>query len=258
MRISIREIRDYQKCPLYYKMKHVDEIPVDKTINEYFRDCFRLALYSYYFYIIENKKKSFEEILKRWEAIWFSSEMMEVISEADLKSKSNEAVEMFNSFFKKYGSLPVTPIAVNFSYEAIFPGADNLHVTGSIDLIQILNDRSRKSETVISSFNLSKYHADTFLTKGDLGISVSSYAFRSNFKTKEDRIIVQNILCKEDTPTLRTGSDFERAEKSIRNICRAIKGGVFYPAQSSKNCSTCPYKTFCLNEKSITTGGEIQ
>lgn len=258
MRISIREIRDYQRCPLYYKMKHIDEIPVDKTINEYFKDCFRLSLYSYYFYIIENKKKSFEAMLKRWEAMWFSSDMMEVISEADLKAKSNEAVSMFSGFYKKYGAIEATPIAVNFSYEAIFPGTQNLHVTGSIDLIQVVNDRTRRSETVLSSFNLSSKHADTFLMKNDLALSVASYAFRSSFKSKEDRIIIQNILCKEDTPTLRTGNDFERAEKAIRNIYRAIEGGVFYPAPSSKNCLTCPYKTFCLNEKSITTGGEIK
>jgi len=53
---------------------------------------------------------------------------------------------------------------------------------------------------------------------------------------------------------LRTGNDYLRAEKAIRNICRGIKDGIFYPAPNAISCGTCPYKLFCLNEKSINMG----
>ena len=255
MRISAREIRDYQKCPLFYKLKHVDEIPIGRTIDDYFRDNFRLALYAYYFSMMENKKKSFEGLIKRWEELWFSKDILDVFQEEDLKEKSNEAVLMMTEFYKKYGSEPATPIAANFQYEAIFEGKENLHVTGSIDLIKILNDRTHKSETCICSFALSKSYTDIFLIKNDLTLSVASYAFRSNFKAKEDKMITMNIRCAEDTPTLRTGADFSRAEKAIRNICTGIKNGVFYPASNQMNCSKCPYRTFCINERSINMGG---
>jgi hypothetical protein len=257
VRISIRELRDYLRCPLFYKLKNIDEIPVNKDINEYFKDYFKLALYFYYFSLIEQKPKSYESMLKRWGELWFSREMSELFSEEVLKQKSNEAVQLMSVFFKRFGTEKSTPIAVNFQYEAIFEGKENLHVTGEIDLIKILNDRTVRSETCLGFFNLSKHYPDTFFIKNDLTVSIASYAFRSNFKDQEDKIIFYNLPCSEDTPTLRTGNDFLRAEKAIRNITRAIQGGVFYPASNAISCGSCPYKMFCLNEKSINTGGVI-
>ena len=254
MRISINEIRDYQKCPLFYKLKHVDELPINKTIDDYYKDYFKLALYYYYFCVLEKKPKSFEGLMKRWEELWFSREMIELFPESELKSKSNEAVIMMSDFYKKFSGEVTTPIAVNFQYEAIFPGAENLHVTGDIDLIKVVADRTRKSETHISFFSLSSRYPDQFILKNDLGVSIASYAFRSSFKSREDKITIVSIKGSEDSPTLRTGNDFSRAERAIRNMCNGIKGGVFYPAPNMISCSKCSYKIFCLNEKSINMG----
>ena len=255
MRISIREIKDYLRCPLYYKLKNVDELPVFKTLDEYFSDYFKLALFFYYFSLLDKKKKSVEGMMKRWEELWFSADMLGNFSEEELRTKSNEAVILVNDFIKKYGTETVTPIAVNFQYEAIFEGTENLHVTGEVDLIKILNDRSRKNETCICSFSLRKSYPDLFLVKNDIALSIASYAFRSNFKSQEDKIIINNIRCAEDTPTLRTGNDFVRAEKIIRNICAGISNRVFYPAPNNISCSNCPFRILCLNEKSVNTRG---
>lgn len=251
MRISVREIRDYQKCPLFYKLKHVDEIPISRTIEECFRNSFKLALYCYYFSVLEKKKKSFEGMMKRWEELWFTSEILESFPEEEIRKKSNEAVIIMSDFYKRYGIESAAPIAVNFQYEAIFEGVEHLHVTGEIDLIKILNDRTKHSETCICNFSLSKNYPDNFLVKNDLTTSIASYAFRSSFKAKEDKMLVMNILKADDTPTIRTGADYIRAEKAIRNICKGIKGGVYYPAPNIINCGNCAYKLFCLNEKSI-------
>ena len=257
MRISIRDIRDYVKCPLYYKLKNVDCIPEEKSIDEYFREYFKLALYFFYFSLIEKKPKSFDLMMKRWGELWFSSEMLGIFSEAELGKKSNEAVMLMNAFFNKYGNEPSIPVAVNLQYEAIFQGTENLHVIGELDLVKIVNDRTNRRETTLVQFSLSKHPADNFLLKNNIAISVASYAFRSNFKTKEDKIVLQNLMGKEDTPTLRTGMDYSRAERSIRNICTGIESGVFYPAPSQLACPNCPYRLFCLNDKSINMGGPV-
>jgi hypothetical protein len=251
------EIRDYLRCPLYYKLKNVDELPMDKSIDEYFKDYFKLAIYFYYFSIIEKKPKSVEGMMKRWEDLWFSRDMLETFPESALKEKSSDAAIIMSNFFKKYGSERVTPIAANFQYEAIFVGEENIHVTGTIDLIKILNDRTKKSETCICSLNMNKSPSDLFLLKNNIMLSVAAFAFRSSFKSIEDRIIISNLRSQEDVPTIRTSGDFIRAEKAIRNICYGIKQGVFYPNPSPINCNNCPFKGFCLNEKSINMRGKI-
>jgi hypothetical protein len=227
VRISIGDIKDYVRCPLYYKLKNIDEIPYDRDIDEYFKDYFKLSLYYYYFSLLEKKRKSFDGMMKRWEDLWFARTMVEQFGDDLLKEKSNEAIVAMNAFVKKYGDEPTTPIAVNFQYEAIFEGTENLHVTGDIDLIKVVNDRTRKSETQIVFFSMSKQYPDPFMVKNNIATSVASYAFRSSFKVKEDKIVINNIRCSEDTPTIRTGGDYARAEKAIRNICNGIKYGIF-------------------------------
>src|SRR5665213_2353861 len=205
---------DYAKCPLYYKLKNVDCLPEEKRIDEYFKEHFKLALYFFYFSIIEKKPKSFDLMMKRWGELWFSNDMLGLFSQEDLSKKSNEAVGLMNAFFNKYSAQPCTPIAVNMQYEAIFEGSENLHVTGEIDLVKIVNDRTARRETILSQFSLSKHAPDTFMLKNNIPLSVASYAFRSSFKAKEDKIISQNIRSAEDTITTRSGMDYSRAEKA--------------------------------------------
>jgi hypothetical protein len=254
LRISVSEIKDYIKCPLFYKMKYIDELPITKSIDEYFREYLKLTLSFYYFSIIEKKNRSFDGMTKRWEQLWFSTMMLETFPEEELKERSNEASLLMSNFIKRFGDEKSTPIAVNFQYEALFQGKENLHVTGEIDLIKILNDRTVRSETCICMFSLSKSFPDIFLIKNDVTLSVASHAFRSNFKAQEDKMMVINIRRSDDTPTLRTSNDFIRAEKAIRNVCTGIKNGVYYPSPNTIYCTTCPFRMFCLNEKSINMG----
>ena len=254
MRISIRDVMDYAKCPLYYKLKNIDCLPEEKKIDEYFKEYFKLALYYFYFSLIEKKPKSYDLMMKRWGELWFSNDMLSNFSEEELGKKSNDAVALMNSFFNKYSSEPSIPIAVNMQYEAIFQGPENLHVTGDIDLVKVVNDRTAKRQTILTQFSLSKHPRDGFMLKNDLPISVASYAFRSSFKAKEDAIVIQNIRCAEDGGTSRSGMDYSRAERAIRNIAKGIKEGVFYPNPSPLNCPTCPYRLYCLNDKSINMG----
>jgi len=178
--------------------------------------------------------------------------MVDKFTGESLNKKSNEAVIVLGNVYKRIRAEKITPIAVNFAYEAVFEGDENIHVTGNIDLIRILHDRTRKRETHIVFFSLARNYLDEFLMKGDISISVASYGFRSNFKEQEDKIIINNILCKDDNVAVRDGADYRRAEKVVRNICRGIEEKVYYPAGNRLTCSDCQFKLFCINEKAIT------
>jgi len=254
VRISISDINDYIKCPLYYKLKNIDELPMDKSVDDYFKEYFKLALYFYYFSVIEKNKKSFELMMRRWEELWFSDEMFDIFPEATLKEKSNEAVPLMTYFFKRYDVEKVIPIAVNFKYETIFQGKENLHITGEIDLIKVINDGTRKRESQLIFFNMSNRYPDNFFVKADVSTAIASHAFREGFKEKEEKIVIQNVRLEEDIDIARSGADHIRAEKIVRNICKGIKEGVFYPSPNNISCSNCSFKLFCLNEKSIPRG----
>jgi hypothetical protein len=255
MRISINEIKEYIKCPLFYKLKNIDNIPIEKTIDEYFKDYFKVSLYYYYFSLIENKQQSFEQMVKKWESLWFNRNMIEDFGEDMIKEKSNKAILMMSNFIKRFANEKSVPIATNLQYEAIFQGKENLHVLGVIDLIKIINDRTIKKETCLCDFSLSQKTPELFFMKNNLNLSVGSYAFRSSFKEKEDKVIVYSMNASEGVTTTYSGSDYLRSEKIIRNIYEGIRSGAFYPAPNHISCSKCGFMGFCLNEKSVNSRG---
>lgn len=252
MRISVKEARDYMRCPLFYKFEYVDNLPGDKSIDSCFIDCIKMSISSYYYSMIENNTKSLDYVLRRWENLWFNSSMKNTFNGEILNKKSNDAIIILTNFFKKVNRDNISPIAVNFPYEVIFIGEKNLHVTGDIDMVNIVNDRTRKRETHITFFRPSLQKPDDFMLRNDIQLTVASYAFRHNFKQKENRIIINSIRCKGDSWTIRNSDDYVWVEKIIRNICRGIEGKIFYPSQNKVFCYNCRFRLFCRNEKAIT------
>lgn len=251
MRISVKEIKDYIKCPLYYKFVHVDNFPQDRSLDDCYKEYIKLSIFFYYFSLIEKKEKPLQLVLKKWESLWFSDSMQSSFQKDILDSKSNDAVIILTNFFKKIARERITPIATNLPYEIIFEGDENIHVTGDIDLIKIVNDRTRQSETQIVSLCISYHRPNHFMARNNLELSLASCAFRRDFKTKESKIVIDHVRSKEQTITSRSGGDFIRAEKIIRNIYKGINERVFYPTESKISCSYCKFKLFCINEKAI-------
>ena len=101
MRIGIEEVRDYIRCPLRYKFMYMDHIPVAKDADDYYKEYIKLSIFFCYFCMIEKKKNIFELMLKKWESLWFSNEMMKSFLEEYLRKKSTEAVIFLTEFYKK-------------------------------------------------------------------------------------------------------------------------------------------------------------
>ena len=252
MNYSIDEICEYIKCPLFYKFKRLNNLIEIKTIDQYYKEHIKTSIFYFYFSQIEKRPKAYESLLKKWETLWFSDDMIDMFGEDDLKHKSNKAVTVLTDFYSQVLENPETPIAAGFPYEIILNENDLRHIciTGDIDLICIANDKTRNKETKLVSFSSSKNKPDDFLLRSDLKLTMASLAFRDSFKEQEDSIVINNIGG-WSVPTSRSGGDFNRARKIVRSVCKGIEHKVFYPTSNKINCHSCPYKMYCLNERAI-------
>lgn len=251
MRLSIDEIVDYKDCSQMYKFRHLDMLPERKTIKDHFKDCLKQTIAFYYYCMIDKKEKSLDNIFSRWESVWFDSDTDENFTEEEIREGSNKAVELLRNFYEYNKAEKVFPVAVDFKYETIFEGSPNIHVTGAIDLIKIVDDKSKDRQTDIVFFTQSRVIPDDFYSSVDLKYTMSSYAFRDSFKTKENNIVVCNIGKKKTTYVRKTGSDFERARKIVYNIANGIENRIFFPSDNPITCNKCKYKVFCMNEKAM-------
>ena len=108
-----------------------------------------------------------------------------------------------------------------------------------------INSRYQGLQELIDNMFETMYAADGVgFAAPQLGLSVALF-------------VVDSSPFADDYPEAK---DFKKVfinpEKIIRNVCKGIKEGVFYPAPNNIVCSSCSFKLFCLNEKSIPRGKE--
>lgn len=251
MRLSVNEIVDYKNCPQMYKFKHVDMLPEIKTIKDHFKDCLKQTISFYYYCMIDKREKSLDNLFSRWESVWFSENIHDRFTDVEIREGSNKAVELIRNFYEYNKEERVFPIAVDFKYETIFKGNTNLHVTGEIDLIKIVDDKSKDRKTDIVFFTQSRTMPDDFFKSIDLRYTLASYAFRNNFKAKENNVVVCNVGKKQYFYVRKTGTDYERARKILYNIATGIENRIFFPSDNPITCNKCRYKVFCMSEKTM-------
>lgn len=255
MRLSIDEVVDYKDCPQMYKFRHVDLLPERKTIKDHFRECLKQTISYYYYCMIDKKEKSLDNLFSRWESVWFTDDIDESFTEDEVREGSNKGVELLRNFYDYNKKEKVFPVAVDFKYETVFEGNPNIHVTGTIDLIKVVNDKSRQRETDIVFFSQSRTLPDDFFCNVNMKYTLASYAFRKNFKAKESNVVACNIGKKKSAYIKKTGSDYDRARKVIYNIATGIDDRIFFPSENYVTCSRCKYKVFCMNEKAMEDKG---
>lgn len=257
MRLGIDEIIDYKECPQYYKFKYVDLFPERKDIRDYFDDAIKQTIFFYYFSMIDKKEKSIGNLLEKWEKLWFVPEIQEVFPEEEFIKTNSDAVELIRNFHGFNMAENIFPVAVDFKYETVFQGDVNLHLCGSIDLIKVVNDKTRKRETDLVFFSRGRTLPDEFMLSMNLKYTMASHAFRKNFGAREKSIIYCNIGKKSFAPVKKEATDYDRAIKIIYNIANGIENRIFYPAENPITCSRCKYKAFCLNEKTMEDKGNV-
>jgi len=251
VRLSMREALDYKDCPQLYKFRHVDFLPERRDIKSYFKQKLRQTISHYYFCMIDKREKSLNNIFSKWEQLWFCPEVEESFQESDIRDHSNKAISLLRNFHQYTKDERIVPVAVDFRYEASFDGETNLHVTGKIDLIKVLNDKTRNKETDLVFFSYSNHMPDEFLSKININTAVAAYAFRKNFESRESNVILCNIGKKHETVIQMTGSDFVRAKKILYNIAEGIENRIFFPSDNKQKCGKCSFRTFCMNEKAM-------
>ena len=257
MRLNMQEILTYKNCSQQYKFKYIDSIPEKKELKDHFKEIIRQTISYYYFCMIDKNERSLNNLFKKWEQLWFCSEIEKNFKEEDIRERSNLAIGLLKNFYKYAKQAKVTPIAVDFKYDAMFVGETNLHILGTIPLIKIINDKTRKRETNLVFFSYSRHVPDDFLSKIDLNTTVASYAFRKNFDSKETNVILCNIGKKQEISIQKSGSDFIRASKVLYNIAAGIENRIFYPSDNKIICKNCRFKIFCMNEKAMEDRNEI-
>jgi len=235
MKVTEEQLLDFLKCSLYYKFKHIEQLPGFSLLEERAR-CLRTVLYYFYYHTLENVFPALQAIKDAWGRLWYAEDLpLEEIKWRALTKErrlETEAVQGLYNFYTKETGRDFLTIMVDQPFE--LPIGDHVLV-GNIDLI-----RERAYRVEVVNF----YFEKTRNVSLDLSLTIKSFAFRSLYGVKEDRLIGYFLPSCSEVETARSWRHFRMLTGLIEKFVHSIENDVIYPRPSSF-CNECSYTREC-------------
>ena len=248
IKISIKDVIDYCKCPMYYDLKKNDS-------NRYnLKEAYDIALHKcFYSYLVgiqqEDARTGIDTLKARWGKEWIkhksNSQIMLTPSAFkrdtyDAKRKAGiDAIITFNKLMNKDKQFP---IAVNRTYEV--PITNNLVLTGTWEYIREIE---RNGDNVIQILKF-QTESNKFRTihqmNHDLELTACAMAFEHCFTPSAFELVYFDIYSKRQIISYRTKQDIELLKQTVKSVALSIQHNIRC-ISPSKICYHCEYRDAC-------------
>jgi hypothetical protein len=244
--LNVRELLDYCRCPMYYKLKHIDKrLPTKQlAILDQFSREIKKMVYYYYNMIQDGRVPTPAQMSRKWGQIWTKKRLKQEIvfairAQKDMKrNMETRGIEVVLSLLDYFAECPGYPIAVGYEYKIPF-FEDTLE--GTIDLIREVDG---KIETLIIGTDIGHW------SKWGLNPIepwTTAYAVKHILAVPTDRLAILNIIYLKEQEVTFTEADFQSAHHYLRTIKSGIDSKIFFPTLN-RNCMGCGYQYVCKRQ----------
>jgi CRISPR/Cas system-associated exonuclease Cas4 (RecB family) len=244
MKLSVSEILDYKKCPLYYQFRYVNGIEEDLSVPQEIHDEIHRLIYFFYYGVMDNKPAlDILALKKKWGKMWFKDidgEKYILTPKNDRSEAGIKAVPLIEHFHNFACQRPCMPLAVEQSFSV---DIGDHTVSGMFEVVREVQDGPRRL-IEITNYKTGTQVPIQWNVDYDLSLSLQSYAFRQLFNAKEQRILVHYLRSDRVFATHRSNDHFDRMAKTIDLVARSITRGLFYPRETFL-CNSCFYQNYC-------------
>ncbi len=241
---SVDDLYDILRCSLRHSFDKSRPLSASERETKRLEHAVRSSLLYHY----KNKQAgtpvTTKEVLDFFSKLWYG----DVVKKEDLLYShtikrrvpaANQASRWIIAYLKKQELRPSKPLLVDSPYKAKIGWHT---VDGVFDLVQEVEIDGPRLEIV--HFSFAKTRPQEFYLRTHLGLSIASYAFRTLFERREDRLTLAWLKGGELLSTYRTPADYKRLRAWIRQA-------VWYAREEpvprfGGHCMSCPYQDDCL------------
>lgn len=261
--ISIDEIVDYSKCPMYYFFKYKQKASTDKidVLSKYEEDLKKVVYYSFC-KMQEGEFIRVEDIKQMWGKLWVKDKRKTelVFSDSSLHKdtynvKRIKGLESLLSFKDYLADNKGFPIAINQEYKIRL---DDMILTGKFEVVREIENSNGEKQIQVCLFKTDR--------------DVPKLTNRYDMKFHCDALAIERMVEKDLKPNgmiyylekgkiiTKSCSSIERQIflHNIRTVASLIRNNVFYMSVNS-NCQSCIYKDICgskANTRGLLDKGE--
>lgn len=235
--LSFSQIETFEKCPLQYRYRYIQKIPVLPSAAQSFGDTIHRTLRDFYLQIKEGKKLKEEDLIsllwQNWKSEGFSSKS----HEQEMKKKGEK---ILRDFFQKSFNPEVIPKYLEYPF--VIKVSPFLKIGGKIDRIDEYKDYLE-----IIDYKTGKPWEQKEVDKS---LQMTVYALAATSKgildKKPEKIILSFYFLEtnEKKSTSRRAEDLQKAKEELAQKAKEIEKSDF-PPKPSNLCDFCEYRLLC-------------
>ena len=230
LRISDEELFCYIKCPNLFYLKYLSRIPIPPQPT--FGELVRSVIDGYFAKLLEQKLPTIDKAKKDWDKI--CEDYPKTISD----KKVLEGFGLINLFDKYCFDNKLIVADFNTPYE--IPVGGNVIITGNIGAIRIVG-----SKLELFSVETSQAVPNQNLLNMSLKHTLQCYAANKLYpKYDLNSVRILHLKSGQEFTTYRSKIQYDRLEKTIQNVSRAIREEIFFPREDF-TCAQCRVKNYC-------------
>lgn len=254
-KISIDEIVDYSKCPMYYFFKYKSGLPNDSydIIEKYEEDINKIIYYAFYKYQ-EGEIIRLEDLKQMWGRLWIKDKRKSnlifsdsYINKDTYNTKRVKGLESLLNFRNFLIDSPSYPILINQDYSIKI---DDIIVSGKFDVVREIDNAVGEKEIQVCLFR-SERDVPKLTQKYDLKLHCDTYAIENMINKNLDMsYLIYYFEKNKSIVRSDISSNKEMFLHNIKTITKLIKENVFYMSVND-NCQKCTFKNKCSSKSNV-------
>ncbi len=234
--LSFSQIEAFNNCPLQYRYRFLQKIPVPQRAAQSFGDSVHKTLRDFYEKLKIGQKVNKNDLLSLFENNWSSLGYENKAHEVKTKK---EGIKMLEEFYKR-ADLKIVPKDLEKSFSLKM--TPDLKIVGKIDRIDENNGKLEIIDYKTGKVSQQK-DIDQSLQMTIYALAISDKEFYH--QKPEDLLLSFYFLeTQEKKSTQRTTPDLEKAKEGIIEKAKEIAKSDF-PAKPGPLCAFCDFKLIC-------------
>lgn len=245
-RYSYSKLSAYRTCPLQYRFKYIDKLPVEvaPSIEAFLGSRVHDALEWLYRQVAATRVPTITDVLAAYESFWDAERTSDLrivdrdLDEAAYRATGRRCLELYVARHAPFADGIVLGLERGFQ----IPLGDGLVLQGFIDRLMKTKDGSYE----VHDYKTSQRLPTPEQARADEQGGWYALAVRHNFPAARDvRLVWHYLRYDEELVTTRTTNELEALEADIVRRVREIESANEFPARESRLCDWCDYLSVC-------------